>query len=467
MVSKYQEQSHVAIAAATEASRNGCPAVHEAGADCFFAIPLGDQTPLPWFGIGKLTAISLPTARTLVSVACEAVQRASVNHGYERALESAERELKHAHAMSIFLRNLNSKHTKRITHECYSARQAVDAACRFLHAEVVAAYVESDTDRQKHPLQSIVSTGSEITIDDISYLLKKYGTPNIGDALHVQNLRIRINKTRIRSLDIIPISESEVLGYMVAVNAQFRSDFLHARTEILQDVSDFLIVEGHTNAAMHESEQLALGILHSMSIAIEARDPYTHGHSERVAQFGLEISRRMGLPESACKEIFIAGTLHDIGKIGVPDAVLLKPDRLSLEEFAVIKQHPEIGYKIVDGIGSLKFALPGILYHHERYDGEGYPHKLKGDEIPLMARILAVADAFDAMTRNRVYRSAMTSANAIRILSEGRNTQWDARAVDACLQWIQSVEKHAVLETIEDYSFGETVPAINSPFSRV
>lgn len=427
----------------------------------FFAIPLETQAPLEWFGIGKLDSTPLPLARTLVSVAWEAIQRESLNHEYQSALEVAERELKHAHSMNIFLRDLNSKHTKRYAQESYSARQAVDVACRFLHAEVVAIYIEPDSDRQKCPLLSLVSTGSKLTLDDIGYLLGKCGKPNIGDASHTQNLRIRINKTRVKSLDIVPISESEVFGYIVAVNAQFRPDFLHARTEVLQDISDFLMADGHTNAAMQESEQLALGILHSMSIAIEARDPYTHGHSERVAQLGSEIARRMGLPESTCKEVYIAGTLHDIGKIGVPDAVLLKPDRLQPEEFAVIKQHPEIGYKIVDGIDRLKFALPGILYHHERFDGNGYPHKLKGEEIPLMARILAVADAFDAMTRNRIYRSAMTISDAFRILSEGRNTQWDARAVDACLQWIQATEKNVILKEHQDHLFDEMAPAAN------
>lgn len=436
----YHQQSHAPMAAAMEASRNGCPAVHEAGGDCFFAIPLETHAPHEWFGIGKLGSTPLPLARTLVSAAWEAIQRESLNHEYQSALEVAERELKHAHSMNIFLRDLNSKHTKRYAQKSYSDRQAVDAACKFLHAEVVAVYIEPDSNRHKCPLQSIVSTGSKLSLDDIGYLLGECGKPKIGDALHAQNLRIRINKTRVKSLDIVPISESEVFGYIVAVNAQFRSDFLHARTEVLQDVSDFLVTDGHTNAAIQESEQLALGILHSMSIAIEARDPYTHGHSERVAQVGAEIARRMGLPESTCKEVYIAGTLHDIGKIGVPDAVLLKPDRLLPEEFAVIKQHPEIGYKIVASIGRLKFALPGILYHHERFDGNGYPHNLKGEEIPLMARILAVADAYDAMTRNRIYRSAMKTSDAFRILSEGRNTQWDARAVDACLQWIQETE---------------------------
>jgi HD-GYP domain-containing protein (c-di-GMP phosphodiesterase class II) len=436
LITKFGEQYHVANSAIMEAARNECPALQQAGADCYFAIPLEEKAPCSWFGIGRLPGVPLPIASKLISVAWEAMLRETANHELNDALIVAEKELKFSHSTTVLLRDLNNKHSKRSVHGSYNSRQAIDAARKFLHAEVVAAYIESDADIQKMSLHSIISSGSKLTVEDIGFLLKKVRRPSIGEALHLQNLRIRINKTSVRSLDIVPISESEIVGYLVAINAQVQPEFLHARTEVLHDICDFLLADGHTNAVMLESEQLALGILHSMSIAIEARDPYTHGHSERVAQVGSKIARRLGLPESSCKEIYLAGTLHDIGKIGIPDSVLLKPDRLSQDEFRVIQQHPEIGYKIIDGIGRLRFALPGILYHHERFDGKGYPHHLKGEEIPLMARILAVADAYDAMTRSRIYRTAMSRADACGILREGRNTQWDARAVDACLEWL-------------------------------
>jgi HD-GYP domain-containing protein (c-di-GMP phosphodiesterase class II) len=436
LLTKFGDRYHSVTSAVMEASRNACPTIHEAGSDCFFAVPLEEKASCNWFGIGRLPEIPLTIARKLISVAWEAMHREATNQELNQALIVAERELKLAHSTTVLLRDLNNKHSKRSGQGNYNSRQAIDAARKFLHAEAVAAYIEPDADVQKMSLSSILSSANKLTIEDVGFLLKKVGKPAIGEALHLQNLRIRINKTRVRSLDIVSLSESEIIGYIVAVNARFQPESLHIRTEVLQDICDFLLADGHTNAVMHESEQLALGILHSMSTAIEARDPYTHGHSERVAQVGSEIARRLGLPESSCKEIYLAGTLHDIGKIGVPDSVLLKPDRLTQEEFAVIKQHPEIGYKIADGIGRLRFALPGILYHHERFDGKGYPHHLKGEEIPLMARILAVADAYDAMTRSRVYRTAMSRADACRTLRDGRNTQWDAKVVDACLAWL-------------------------------
>jgi HD-GYP domain-containing protein (c-di-GMP phosphodiesterase class II) len=128
--------------------------------------------------------------------------------------------------------------------------------------------------------------------------------------------------------------------------------------------------------------------------------------------------------------------LHDIGKIGIPDQVLLKAGKLDANELRIIQQHPEIGHKILEEFDKLKFALPGVLHHHERFDGDGYPHRLKGDNIPLMARILAVSDAYDAMTSSRVYRNAMGQERAIEILLNGMETQWDEGAVRACIDCV-------------------------------
>jgi hypothetical protein len=130
----------------------------------------------------------------------------------------------------------------------------------------------------------------------------------------------------------------------------------------------------------------------------------------------------------ACQEIYVTGVLHDIGKIGIPDQVLLKAGKLDADELRIIQQHPEIGHKILEEFDKLKFALPGVLYHHERIDGGGYPHRLRGDSIPLMARILAVSDAYDAMTSSRVYRNAMGQERAVEILRNGIGTQWDEKA---------------------------------------
>ncbi len=139
----------------------------------------------------------------------------------------------------------------------------------------------------------------------------------------------------------------------------------------------------------------------------------------------------MNLPPADVEAIHISGLLHDIGKIGIPDHVLLKPGRLSPEEFEIIKRHPSIGYNILSQISVLSSVLPGVLYHHESVDGRGYPHGLKGAGIPLMARILAVSDAFDAMTSTRSYRPKMPMKKACGILKENAGIQWDAEVVEA------------------------------------
>ncbi len=302
LVSKFGDQHHAVSSAVMEAGRNECPAIQEANGHSYFAVPLEDKTHAIGFGVGTLGQVALPLARTLISVAWEAMRREAANHELSQALNLAEKEIKYARSTTSFLRDLNDKHSRLSNEGKYNSHQAIDAARRFLHAEVLATYIEPDAELQKLSLHSMLSSASKLTVDDIGFLLKKFGRPAIGESLNLRNLRIRINKVRVKSLDIVPIAEGDVLGYVVAVNAQLQPEYLQARTEVLQDICDFLLINGHTNAVMMESEQLALGILRSMSTAIEARDPYTHGHSERVAYVGSEIARRLGLPESSCKE---------------------------------------------------------------------------------------------------------------------------------------------------------------------
>lgn len=178
------------------------------------------------------------------------------------------------------------------------------------------------------------------------------------------------------------------------------------------------------------------GSLHALSQALSARDAYTQAHSQRVARLAFELACLFGLSAEASHEIYLAGILHDVGKIGIPDAVLLKAERLSEEDLRAIRRHPETGYKIVEQVETLQFALPGILYHHERWDGAGYPHGLVGESIPLMARIFAVADAFDAMTSSRPYRQAMPLTQVRQIMKAGSGTHWDARIIGSLMFWL-------------------------------
>jgi len=171
--------------------------------------------------------------------------------------------------------------------------------------------------------------------------------------------------------------------------------------------------------------------------AIEARDAYTYGHSRQVTRYAVRLAQELGLSADEIERIHYAGLLHDIGKIGVPDDVLLKPGPLSVQEAAQMRAHPEIGIRILEQIRGLRDILPIIAAHHERIDGTGYPHGLRGDDIPLGARILAVADAFEALTADRAYRPALSPEQALQILQEGRGTHWDAQVVDVFVRLMQ------------------------------
>jgi putative nucleotidyltransferase with HDIG domain len=169
----------------------------------------------------------------------------------------------------------------------------------------------------------------------------------------------------------------------------------------------------------------------SLASALDARDPYTAGHSLRVSEYSCAIARAMNVPEREQDLIRVGALLHDIGKIGISDAVLQKPGRLTPEEEALIQQHPVIGRKILECVQGFDAYLPVVELHHESWDGRGYPHGLKGEETPQTARIVKVADAYDAMTSDRPYRRGMPHDLAVRVLQENAGTQLDPAAVRA------------------------------------
>ena len=173
-----------------------------------------------------------------------------------------------------------------------------------------------------------------------------------------------------------------------------------------------------------ESERkLIIGSITSLVLALEARDQYTRGHSDSVAAIAVAMTRTMGFDEEQIEKTRITGKLHDVGKIGIRDDILLKPGALTAEEYDIIKLHPSIGADILSPIPSLADVIPAIAGHHERLDGKGYPRGLKGSQIPLMARVIAVADTYDALTSNRSYRKGFPHEKALQIIDEVKGTQ--------------------------------------------
>jgi HD-GYP domain-containing protein (c-di-GMP phosphodiesterase class II) len=177
----------------------------------------------------------------------------------------------------------------------------------------------------------------------------------------------------------------------------------------------------------------------TLAASLDARDQYTAFHSRNVAYYSYKIGKALKLANKECVHLYIGGLLHDMGKIGVSEAILNKPSRLSAEEFEQLKKHPEIGYDMLKHVPAFKknSILEMVLHHHEKVDGTGYPHGLKGESIPLVARIMAVADAFDAMTSNRVYRETKDLKYALDQLDKGKDKQFDSRVADVFLHLIQ------------------------------
>jgi HD-GYP domain-containing protein (c-di-GMP phosphodiesterase class II) len=183
--------------------------------------------------------------------------------------------------------------------------------------------------------------------------------------------------------------------------------------------------------AAQENRDLFIGSIRMLAAAIDEKDPYTRGHSGRVAKYSVIIGEQMQMSESELDRLRISALLHDVGKIGVDDRVLKKPGSLTPEEFDLMKQHPVKGANIMRPVAQLREMLPGIELHHEHMDGRGYPYGLRGDQIPLMARIISVADTLDAMTTNRPYQSAMELNYALDKIRELSGTKFDPAVISA------------------------------------
>ena len=183
-----------------------------------------------------------------------------------------------------------------------------------------------------------------------------------------------------------------------------------------------------------ELKGLFVHSVHAFVSAIDAKDQYTHGHSERVTDYALKMGQVLDWGPEMLEALRMSAILHDVGKIGVSEVILSKPSALTTEEFSQIKRHPEIGARIVGEIPQLKATISGILFHHERFDGHGYPRGLEGDNIPVFGRLLCVADAYDAMTSDRPYRRGLKIEQALQELLNNRGTQFDIRMVDAFMQ---------------------------------
>jgi len=237
--------------------------------------------------------------------------------------------------------------------------------------------------------------------------------------------------------------ESEYLNFFKPEEVNMLTSLAAQIAITLENISLYKRLE-ETHIKLKDS---FVGILKALTAAIEAKDSYTDGHVQRTSMYAELVAKEMQLPDDIVESIKYASILHDIGKIGIPESILLKPGKLTEEEKKIMQKHPEIGVNIIKDIEFLKKAIPAIMYHQERYDGNtkaefpGYPNGLKGDQIPIGAHIIAVVDAYDAMTSDRPYRKAMSHEEAIAILKAEKGKQFHPQAVDALLKVLEKIKK--------------------------
>jgi putative nucleotidyltransferase with HDIG domain len=235
------------------------------------------------------------------------------------------------------------------------------------------------------------------------------------------------------------------------------------------DSQVFALLASQVSAALessilyHDLEQQYLGTVTALSTAVEARDPYTSGHSRRVARYAVNIAKHMGLGDEEVKTLHWGALLHDIGKIGIPDEILKKPGPLTDLEWATMRQHPVIGSEILRSVPGSDIVLPMVLHHHERIDGTGYPDGLQGEEIPLLVRLLSVADGFEAMTSRRSYRSAMSMDKALATLRKGAGSQWDAEGVKALHSFLSLRVTRGSMPIGREWMSNENLPRPRAP----
>jgi HD-GYP domain-containing protein (c-di-GMP phosphodiesterase class II) len=249
------------------------------------------------------------------------------------------------------------------------------------------------------------------------------------------------NGPSVSSAALVRLGKS-AQGWLVALSLDPRHRFSESDLKIILLARRMLLGQREYSQTYAKLKDALFSLIHCLTAMIDARDPYTCGHSERVARIAVRLGKQMGLPGRVQSDLYLAGLLHDIGKIGIRDDVLLKQGKLTPEEFAHMQEHVLIGDRVVTTVKQLASLRDGVRSHHERVDGTGYPDALAGKNIPVLARVLAVADSCDAMMSSRPYRPAMPTQQIDSILAAGAGSQWDAEIIGhflACRQDLYAI----------------------------
>jgi len=330
-------------------------------------------------------------------------------------------------------------------------RRAMQAATRLMNCEAGSLLL---IDEEKNELFFEVALGDkgeavkEVRLkmgEGIAGWVAEHGVPLVvpdvtKDSRHSTSVDEKSGYTTKNILCIPVLVKQKVVGVLQAINKLGNEPFSEEDIELFQLLANQVAIAIENSNLYEEIHAAFLEVSEALAQSIEKRDPYTGGHTKRVLAFSLAIAKYMNLSTGEIENLKVAAILHDIGKIGVEDRILRKKEKLTEEEYKEIQKHPIVGTEIIGHIKQLKDVIPGMRYHHERADGKGYPDRLKGVNIPLIARIISVADTYDAMTTNRPYHNALDEAEAIAELKRCAGLQFEKDVVEAFIHAFENGE---------------------------
>ncbi len=292
------------------------------------------------------------------------------------------------------------------------------------------------TDKIPHPEVFIGSLIGNIPLPDMSSPIPYF---IVNDAATAPDYR-RLHPDTYRFLAVPMCHNNDLLGWLGMLSSNMDEIFRQSELNLLSSMAEQITVVIANSELYMEMERFVINVVKSLVHAIEAKDYYTRGHSERVNRYCMAMADRLSMEKEERESLHWASMLHDVGKIGIPEIILNKPQSLDDEEYGLVKSHPQKGYDILKPIEQIAGSLPGILHHHERYDGKGYPKGLKGDKIPLIARIIAVADMFDALTSDRAYRDAIPPRQAVETMKKVSGRQLDPDLLELFRMVLQDMD---------------------------
>ncbi|MBC7818544.1 MAG: HD-GYP domain-containing protein [Planctomycetaceae bacterium] len=390
------------------------------------------------------------------------------------AEDDLKRQLKHAWELNLTIERL-IRHIRIHRDVGASVGKILEAAPRFVGAGCLA-WVPGNLDAIKVRGEMFLADDD---LRDLTKALRHEPALRESGLLlcpNVSESKWGVDFPQLSSVMVMTVPSRNSFGWVIAVRARSEAAVVGFRTSDAASLAPFAALIGLINKASEryqETKDVLVGLTRSLASAVDAKDPYTYGHSERVARIAVELGRELHLADDELSDVYLAGLLHDIGKIGIRDDVLCKHGPLTPEETQHMQQHPEIGHAILKDLHQISSLLPGVLHHHERYDGAGYPAKLAGEQIPRIARILAVADSYDAMSTSRPYRQGLAPDRVDATLIAGSGQQWDPRIIEVfqrIVPRLRSIREHGLGESLRqalDGALRDTGSSRNVPANLV